>query len=292
MQNALTHAIAEYDPIEAVIADLTARHKGVLFDVTQPSGMKAAKAAAKDIAQYRIALEKKRVDLKADVLERGRLIDGEAKRISAQLAALEDPIVEQIKAEERREQKVREAAILAEQERLAAEERARKEAEAAELARARAEIARQQAVLDAERKAREDEDRSRRAKIEEEERAARQRIAKAEASAKAERQVEEDRLRAEREKVEAVRRELEQKARDEQFRKDEEARAARLQEQLKREAEENARAQAERERRRKEADLLDSRRMLETFCERFAHLHPELVETIRTYLAESIKVAA
>jgi hypothetical protein len=44
--------------------------------------MKAAKAAAKDIGQYRIALEKKRKELKADVLVRGRLIDGEAKRIA------------------------------------------------------------------------------------------------------------------------------------------------------------------------------------------------------------------
>jgi hypothetical protein len=33
----VTTAIAEYNPIAAVLADLTKRHKGVVFDVTQPS---------------------------------------------------------------------------------------------------------------------------------------------------------------------------------------------------------------------------------------------------------------
>jgi hypothetical protein len=140
-KQAVTTAIAEYNPIAAVLAELTKRHKGVVFDVTQPSGMKAAKAAAKDIGQYRIALEKKRKDLKEDVLVRGRLIDGEAKRIADQLAALEDPIVDQIKAEERRIEAERQAAIEAEQRRLAEEERLRKEAEERRIAEERAKLA-------------------------------------------------------------------------------------------------------------------------------------------------------
>lgn len=246
-------AISEYNPIAAVLADLTQRHKGVVFDVTQPSGMREAKAAAKDIAQYRIALEKTRVELKADVLKRGRLLDSEAKVIADKLAELEDPIVDQIKAEERRIEAERLAAIVAEQERLAAIERARKEAEEKHLAEQRADIARQQAALreqtDKAMREREEADRQARAKIEAEERASRERIAAAEAKARAERQAEEDRLRAERERLDAERR-----AADEVKRKELEARES-----------------AERERRRQENELVDARAMLDTFVQRFGH---------------------
>jgi hypothetical protein len=268
METVPTTAIAEYNPIAAALADLTTRHKGVLFDVTQPTGMKAAKAAAKDIGQYRIALEKKRVELKADVLERGRQIDGEAKRISAQLAVLEDPIVDQIKAEERREEAARQAAILAEQERISAEERARKEAEERKLAEQRAEVARQQAEIDRQRKEQEARDTEMRRKIEDEERAARHRIAEEERlarlareeedrKARAARQAEEDRLKAERDRIEGERR-----AAEEVKRKEREAQEAKAR---KAQREQNERA--------------DARTMLATFKKRFGH-RPEFVLVI------------
>lgn len=293
----VTTAITEYTPIAAVLADLTKRHKGVVFDCTQPSGLKEAKAAAKDIAQYRIALEKKRTELKADVLERGRLIDGEAKRISSQLAAIEDPIVDQIKAEERRIEAERQAAIVAEQERLAAIDREKREAEErrilderAKIAAERADLERQQAAQrEAEEKARrerDEADRQARAKLEADERASRDRIAAAEAKARSERQAEEDRLRVERERLDAERRALEDAARAEQLAKDEAARAQRLDEQRKREAEENARAEAEREKRREEQEAMDARSMLDTFVQRFGHRKEfaSVVTAIKTLL--------
>lgn len=279
----LALGIVEYNPIASAIADLAAKYQGMVYDVKTERGLKDAKAAAKDVAQYRIALEKKRTELKADVLERGRLIDGEAKRIQAKLSAIEDPIVDQIKAEDRRIEAQRQAAILAEQERLAREERERKEAEERRLAEERAKIeaenrrlAQERAQFEAEQRAQreraEAEDRQRRAKLDEEERAARARRDEENRKAKEARQVEEDRLNEERERINAERRALAEAARDEQFRKDEEARSARLEEQRKREAEENARALANREQIRKEQEQLDAKEMLLTFRRRFGHL--------------------
>jgi hypothetical protein len=97
-------AIAEYTETAAALAELRKRHQGVVYDVTQPKEMKKAKEARAEVKGYRVALEKMRVEIKAPALERCRLIDSEAKRITAELVALEEPIDVQIKAEEARKQ--------------------------------------------------------------------------------------------------------------------------------------------------------------------------------------------
>ena len=92
--------IIEYKPTAAALAELEAKYRGIVFDVATAKGLTEAKAARAEIRGYRVDLEKMRKELKADVLEKGRLIDGEAKRITAELEALEEPIDGQIKAEE------------------------------------------------------------------------------------------------------------------------------------------------------------------------------------------------
>lgn len=282
MNTAPTTAIAEYSPIEAALATVE-KYRGLVCDVTTPKGMTEAKAAHREVAAIRIALEKTRKKVKEDVIARGKLIDGEANRIFALVAAIEDPIKVQIEAEERRDEEKRQATIKAEEERIAAAERARKAAEEAELARQRAQIEAERAALakaqasareseERARLAREEEARQHRAKMAEEERAAKKRIDDAEREAKAQRQAEEDRLRAESERLEAERNRLAEAARAEQFAKDEAARAVRLEEQRKREAEENERANAERERLKKIADLADGQQVLALFVDRFGHV--------------------
>jgi colicin import membrane protein len=98
----MTTQIAEYSQTEAALATLAEQYKGVVYDVTTKEGMAAAKAGRNEIRSYRTALEAKRVEIKAPALERCRLIDAEAKRITAELEALEDPIAAQIKKEEDR----------------------------------------------------------------------------------------------------------------------------------------------------------------------------------------------
>jgi hypothetical protein len=105
------YQIQEYTQTAAALALLNEKYSGQLFAVTTTQGMDEAKKARAEVKGYRVALEKLRVELKAPALERTRLIDAEAKRITAELLAIEAPIDQQIKEEERRkeEEKAEEA---------------------------------------------------------------------------------------------------------------------------------------------------------------------------------------
>lgn len=112
--------IAEYSPTAAALADLRGRFANVVFDVATRDGMKEAVAARAEIRGYRTDLERMRVEIKAPALERCRLIDAEAKRITAELIALEQPIDSTIKVEEQRKAAEKAAKEAAERERVAA----------------------------------------------------------------------------------------------------------------------------------------------------------------------------
>lgn len=112
-------AIAEYSQTAAALATLHDRYAGKTFDVSTKTGMEEAKAARAELRGYRTALERKRVEIKAPALERCNLIDSEAKALKEALEAIEDPIADQIKAEEER---VAAERARAEQERIAREE--------------------------------------------------------------------------------------------------------------------------------------------------------------------------
>ena len=110
--------IAEYKPTEAALAQLQDRFMGIVFDVTIPDGMKAAKEARNEIRSYRTALEKKRKELKDPALRRAKLIDEEAKLLTERIVALEQPIAQQIEAEEQRVENEKRAREEAEQRRV------------------------------------------------------------------------------------------------------------------------------------------------------------------------------
>ena len=126
-------AIAEYRTTAAALALLRAKYAAP-FDVTTGQGLTAAKAARAEVRGLRGALEKTRAEIKAPVLAQGQRIDAEAKRINAELLAIEEPI---------------DAAIQAEEMRKAEEKAARARAEAARVAGLQAPIdALRQRVLD------------------------------------------------------------------------------------------------------------------------------------------------
>lgn len=123
--------IKEYSETEAGLARLRSAYAGQTYEVTVPAGMRLAIAARADLRDLRVTLEKRRVEIKAPALELCRTIDTEAKRITSEIIALEDPIDVQIKAEEAKRATEREAKRLAEIAKLqaiadaqAAEERA------------------------------------------------------------------------------------------------------------------------------------------------------------------------
>ena len=112
--------IAEYSQTAAALSDLRHRFLGVAFNVSTTKGMDEAKKARQEVKGYRTALEAKRKEIKAPALERCRLIDDEAKPITAALLELEEPIDQQIKAEEARKETEKAAKAEAERQRVAA----------------------------------------------------------------------------------------------------------------------------------------------------------------------------
>lgn len=110
--------IQEYSPIDAALSALREKYHGKIYDVTTGPGMAEARTARREIKGYRVDLEKIRKQIKAPALERCRMIDAEAKRITEALEEIECPIDDQIKAEEQRIQAAKEAAEKAERERV------------------------------------------------------------------------------------------------------------------------------------------------------------------------------
>ena len=82
--------IVEYSKTQAVLGDLRQRYEGVVYPVTTAKGMIDARKGRAEIREWRTGLEKERVRIKAPALERARLIDSEAKRITAELSKLEE----------------------------------------------------------------------------------------------------------------------------------------------------------------------------------------------------------
>lgn len=107
----MSSSVVEYSTTEAALIILREKYENVSYMVDVPAGMKEAREARAEIRGYRIDLEKLRKEIKAPALEHCRAIDSEAKRITAELTSLEQPIAEQIKAVEARKEAERQAEI-------------------------------------------------------------------------------------------------------------------------------------------------------------------------------------
>lgn len=96
--------ITEYSPTEAGLAEIRSRLQGLVYDVRTTAGMESARKDRRELVRLRTDLEKKRAEIKAPALERCRVIDAEAKRITGEIFAIEAPIDQQIRAEEGRKE--------------------------------------------------------------------------------------------------------------------------------------------------------------------------------------------
>jgi myosin heavy subunit len=271
--------IAEYSKTAAALAELHSIYHNAVYDVTTTKGMKEAKEGRAELRTLRTDLEKMRVSIKAPALERCRLIDAEAKEITAKIASLEDPIDAQIKAEENREKEAAMAKAIAERKAIEEAEakakferdeaeRVAREAEQAKLAAERAELERMRAEQEA-------RDRAARLAIEEAERASRLKIEEEQRAARAAQEAEARRLAAERDAVEAAAKKL----RDEQ-----EAKARAEAEAMRKERE--AAEAVEREKRRQENLRLDAKQMLRAFVEQYGEIEDfkSIADSIKSFL--------
>lgn len=94
--------VVEFNETALALSNLRERYKGLVVDVQTPKGLKEAKTFTFELRTLRTTLERRRKELKAPIIERGKQLDDEAKRITAEIVALEEPIDVQIKAEEAR----------------------------------------------------------------------------------------------------------------------------------------------------------------------------------------------
>lgn len=86
----IDQALANFSPQDAAIAALREKYLPLrVDDIKDEKAVAIVHAARMEIRGYRVKIEKTRKDLKADALEYGRRVDGEAKRLTAQLEEIE-----------------------------------------------------------------------------------------------------------------------------------------------------------------------------------------------------------
>jgi hypothetical protein len=112
--------IAEYSPTAAKLAEIREQLAGKTFDCTTPAGDREARQTRRVLVELRTGIEAKRQELKAPILEQGRLLDAEARRITGQIVEMESPIDAVIRAEEARKEAIRVEAERKEAARVAA----------------------------------------------------------------------------------------------------------------------------------------------------------------------------
>lgn len=100
---------------DEVVADIKERYTGL---TVAKDGFKTVKAARIEIKNLRCSVENLRKELKADVLERGKLIDEEATRLKALLLPIEVALEAEEEAEEERKVAIARAKVEAEEKKL------------------------------------------------------------------------------------------------------------------------------------------------------------------------------
>lgn len=110
----VSKALAEFDAVSTGLAVLRQQFGGVVFDVTTTRGMDEARQARAAVRDPRYRVEQIRKDAKAPIIKLGKDLDATAKRITDELLAIEKPIDDQIKFEEDRKEREKQARIDAE----------------------------------------------------------------------------------------------------------------------------------------------------------------------------------
>src|SRR5579863_5138042 len=85
-----TAELVTYSITDADIAATQAAYAGLTADT--PKGYEEVRLAIAHCRDTRVAIEKRRVELKADALAWGKKVDAEAKRITTLLEEIEDPL--------------------------------------------------------------------------------------------------------------------------------------------------------------------------------------------------------
>ena len=93
VEDVISTEIKKFNLADAKIAELKEQFKDLeISGVEDKDGYKAVSEAIKIVRTYRTGVEKVRKQIKEDYLKTGRAIDGEAKRLTASLEEIENPL--------------------------------------------------------------------------------------------------------------------------------------------------------------------------------------------------------
>jgi DNA repair exonuclease SbcCD ATPase subunit len=130
-QSPVAHGLDEFTARELAIESLRQKYGSLAAcgPPATPLAYDTVRVAIGELRTLRTDIEKRRKELKKDALEWGKTVDGEAKRLTAAIEAIEDPLkaVKQIVDDEREQKRL--AAEQAERDRIAEIERQKLEAE-------------------------------------------------------------------------------------------------------------------------------------------------------------------
>lgn len=108
-----TKALEPYNEIKAQLGDIAKQNASLVFDYEDPKDAKLAKSQIHSLRAINGAIDRRHKELKADVLERGRVIDGGKKTLKAMVAEMIDvhqkPLDEIAEREEQRKAEIQEA---------------------------------------------------------------------------------------------------------------------------------------------------------------------------------------
>lgn len=102
-----TVEVAEFKQTDAALAQLREKYS-VIPDANTTEGYEFVKAGCKELTGLRTAIENKRKEIKAPYIAAGQIIDAEAKRITAAIVELEDPLKAVKKEIDDREKRLKE----------------------------------------------------------------------------------------------------------------------------------------------------------------------------------------
>jgi colicin import membrane protein len=204
--------VVDYSITDDALALLRQNYHGLSAETT--AGYEQVRKAIADLRQRRVAVEAKRKELKADALEYGRKVDGEAERITSALEAIEAPLKREKQRVDDEAERRRRAVEDAKRQKIEAELRAAREAEEAKARAARAEeearlaaerekLAAERAAMEAERAEETKRQQAERARIEAEQKAERARIEAEQKAAMEKVEAERHRMETERKRIEA-----------------------------------------------------------------------------------------
>lgn len=92
--------IVEFNEFESKLAEFKQKYQGVVYDLNDKKQDKQARSDKYAIGQIISALDERHREVKAPLLEKTKLLDGERKRIKDQLLGIQDGIKGQIEAHE------------------------------------------------------------------------------------------------------------------------------------------------------------------------------------------------